>query len=49
MKYDRYKLLAVMKDETDIIVRITARPVGQVVILVSINVQTFKTDVIMWS
>ena len=45
MSYDKYRLTAVMKVETDIITRIAVSPVGQAVILVIINVETFKTDI----
>ena len=40
--------MAVMKVETDIIARITHSPVGQAVIIVIINVETFKTDIIVF-
>ena len=48
MNYDKYRLLAVMKVETDIIARITESPVGEAVILVIIKVETFKTDIIVF-
>lgn len=38
---------AFMKDETDIIARITSSSTGNAVMLVIMNVQIFKTDIIV--
>ena len=40
--------MAVMKVETDIIVSITASPIGKAVILVILSVSTFKTAIILY-
>jgi hypothetical protein len=42
------RLLAVMKVETDIITSIAACLIGLAMILVIMNVKTFKTDVIIF-
>ena len=40
---DIYRIMAVLKVETDIITSIAARPIGRAVILVIMYVETFKT------
>ena len=43
---DRYRITAVLKVETDIIASIAASPIGQLLVIMSVD--TFKTDVIVF-
>jgi len=42
-----YRITSVLKIETDIIVSISVSPIGQSVILMVINAETYKTDIIV--
>ena len=46
--YNKYRISAVLKVETDIITSIVASPKGQTVILVIMYVEIFKTGIIVY-
>lgn len=46
VKSDIYRIIAVMKVETEIITGITVSPKGRAVIIVKMYVDIFKTDII---
>ena len=47
--YWHYRIMAVLKVETDIIASATARPTGRAVILMIMYVEIFKTNVIVFN